>query len=68
MGGRCGKSMGDIVITHYGLESGLVYKQGRALRAAKQLQPLVLTLDLLPDVTVQKGGCTPETYEKTVFK
>lgn len=47
--------MGDIVITHYGLESGLVYKQGRALRAQqKQLQPLVLTLDLLPDVTVQE--------------
>jgi predicted flavoprotein YhiN len=47
--------MGDIVITHYGLESGLVYKQGRALRAQqKKLQPLVLTLDLLPDVTVQE--------------
>ncbi len=24
--------MGDIVISHYGLESGLIYKQGRALR------------------------------------
>ena len=53
--GDAEKSMGDIVITHYGLESGLVYKQGRALRAQqKQLQPLVLTLDLLPDVTVQE--------------
>ena len=53
--GDAEKSMGDIVITHYCLESGLVYKQGRALRAQqKQLQPLVLTLDLLPDVTVQE--------------
>lgn len=44
------KTMGDIVITHYGLESGLVYKQGRALRQqAKTQQTLQLYLDLLPD-------------------
>ena len=44
------KSAGDIVISHYGLESGLIYKQGRALREQiKQQQPMQLYLDLLPD-------------------
>ncbi|MNS59786.1 hypothetical protein D3C72_927570 [compost metagenome] len=42
---------GDIVITHYGLESGVIYKLGRALREQqKQGQSLNLFLDLLPDV------------------
>lgn len=49
------KSTGDIVISHYGLESGLIYKQGRALRQLlKQQQPMALYLDLLPDQTVQQ--------------
>ena len=44
------KSAGDIVISHYGLESGLIYKHGRALREQiKQQQPMQLYLDLLPD-------------------
>ncbi|MEG2358752.1 TIGR03862 family flavoprotein [Acinetobacter sp.] len=44
------KSAGDIVISHYGLESGLIYRQGRALRQlAKNRQPMALHLDLLPD-------------------
>jgi predicted flavoprotein YhiN len=30
------KTQGDIVITHYGLESGLIYKQGRLLRQLVQ--------------------------------
>lgn len=43
------KTMGDIVITQYGLESGLIYKQGRALRQLQQQQqPMCLHLDLLP--------------------
>ncbi|MDQ9022042.1 TIGR03862 family flavoprotein [Acinetobacter sichuanensis] len=47
------KTQGDIVITHYGLESGLIYKQGRALRALqKQGQALTLHLDLLPDLSL----------------
>ena len=51
--GQGAKSTGDIVITHYGLESGLVYKQGRALRAQlKTQQRMQLTLDLLPDQTL----------------
>ncbi len=46
------KSMGDIVISHYGLESGLIYKQGRALRhLIKQQQPMALYLDLLPELS-----------------
>lgn len=48
-------SSGDIVITHYGMESGLIYKNGRALRQQlKNQQPLQLYLDLLPDVTVEQ--------------
>lgn len=45
-------STGDIVITHYGLESGLIYKHGRALRQQLNMQQsLALHLDLLPDLT-----------------
>ena len=41
------KTMGDIVISHYGLESGLIYKQDRGLRQQlKQGQPMQLNLDL----------------------
>ncbi|RZG45797.1 TIGR03862 family flavoprotein [Acinetobacter wuhouensis] len=47
------KTQGDIVITHYGLESGLIYKQGRALRQQlKQQLSMCLYLDLLPDLSV----------------
>ena len=42
------KSQGDIVITHYGLESGLIYKLGRALRQQSKMQ---LMLDLLPELS-----------------
>ncbi len=49
------KSMGDIVITHYGLESGLIYKQGRALRAQQnQQKTMQLYLDLLPELSVKQ--------------
>ncbi|WP_335973983.1 TIGR03862 family flavoprotein [Acinetobacter calcoaceticus] len=48
-------AQGDIVITHYGLESGVIYKLGRALRAQqKQEQSLNLFLDLLPDVELSQ--------------
>lgn len=48
-------SRGDIVLTHYGLESGLIYKQGRALRAQyKQQKRMGLSLDLLPDLSVEE--------------
>ena len=53
--GQSSKTMGDIVITHYGLESGLVYKQGRALRQQiKKHQRMVLSLDLLPDQSIEQ--------------
>ncbi len=46
------KAMGDIVISHYGLESGLIYKQGRGLREqVKRGKPMQLYLDLFPDQT-----------------
>ncbi|OAL88552.1 TIGR03862 family flavoprotein [Acinetobacter terrae] len=49
------KTMGDIVISHYGLESGLIYKQGRALRQqVKNGQAIQLYLDLIPDQTVEQ--------------
>ncbi|WP_151961220.1 TIGR03862 family flavoprotein [Acinetobacter bereziniae] len=49
------KTQGDIIITHYGLESGLIYKQGRSLRQLiQQSQPLVMYLDLLPDQSIQQ--------------
>ncbi|ANF80924.1 flavoprotein [Acinetobacter sp. NCu2D-2] len=49
------KTMGDIVISHYGLESGLIYKQGRGLRAqVKAGQQMQLYLDLFPDQTIEQ--------------
>jgi uncharacterized flavoprotein (TIGR03862 family) len=49
------KTMGDIVISHYGFESGLIYKQGRALRQqVKNGQAMQLYLDLIPDQTVEQ--------------
>lgn len=49
------RSSGDIVITHYGLESGLIYKHGRALRQTRQSQKTMqLCLDLLPDLSLEQ--------------
>ncbi|SPL71635.1 TIGR03862 family flavoprotein [Acinetobacter stercoris] len=49
------KSEGDIIITHYGLESGLVYRQGRDLRSLlKRQNKMWLYLDLLPDLTIEQ--------------
>jgi uncharacterized flavoprotein (TIGR03862 family) len=49
------KTHGDIVITHYGFESGVIYKLGRDLRALNHLkQPFILHLDLLPDVSAEQ--------------
>ena len=49
------KTQGDIVISHYGLESGLIYKQGRALRQLQLAhQPMQLHLDLLPDLSIEQ--------------
>ena len=49
------KTHGDIVVTHYGLESGVIYKLGRELRQLLvQNQPLQLHLDLLPDLSIEQ--------------
>ena len=49
------KTVGDIVISHYGLESGLIYKQGRVLRQQlKNGQAMQLYLDLLPDQSIEQ--------------
>src|SRR5690606_12439755 len=51
--GQGEKTTGDMVISHYGLESGLIYKQGRGLgEQLKQGQQMQLSLDLLPDQSV----------------
>lgn len=53
--GTAERSMGDIVISHYGLESGLIYKQGRALRAMlKAKKAMTLHLDLMPELSVEQ--------------
>lgn len=49
------KNQGDIVITHYGLESGLIYKLNFALRQMlAQTGKMVLFIDLLPDISQDK--------------
>ncbi|WP_277560551.1 TIGR03862 family flavoprotein [Acinetobacter beijerinckii] len=49
------KTHGDIVITHYGFESGVIYKLGRDLRDLNsQKQALNIHLDLLPDMTIEQ--------------
>lgn len=49
------KTMGDIIISHYGIESGLIYKQGRGLREqVKRGQPMQLFLDLFPDQSIEQ--------------
>lgn len=46
---------GDIIISHYGFESGVIYKLGRDLRAQlAQKQCLQLHLDLLPDISIDQ--------------
>lgn len=63
--GHGAKSTGDIVISRYGLESGLIYKQGRALRhLLKQQQPMALYLDLLPDQTAQQLAAKQQSSKK----
>lgn len=49
------KTQGDIIITQYGLESGVIYKLGRELRQfVLQSQSLTLYLDLLPDIKIEQ--------------
>lgn len=43
------KSQGDIIITHYGMESSLIYKYNRAMRASQDQAGIAVLLDLLPD-------------------
>lgn len=53
--GDAAATQGDIVISHYGLESGLIYKQGRALRqCCRDALPMQLSLDLLPDQSIEQ--------------
>lgn len=54
VGDRC--VMGDIVITHYGMESGVIYQLNETLRQSliTDNQSAVIYLDLLPDVSPDK--------------
>ncbi len=65
---RAEPTQGDIIISHYGLESGLIYKQGRALRQqVKYAQPMRLTLDLLPDQSIEQLAKEIAAFEEAVF-
>ncbi len=45
---------GDIIISHYGLESGVIYQLNHELRAKQDnAEPMVMYLDLLPDVSLE---------------
>lgn len=49
------KQQGDIIISHYGLESGLIYKVNRDLRQDfLKNAKMQLYFDLLPDVSLDK--------------
>lgn len=53
--GKIEQGFGDIILTHYGMESGLIYRLNRAMR--EQLNhtgKVSLQLDLLPDVADEK--------------
>ncbi|TXJ07197.1 MAG: TIGR03862 family flavoprotein [Acinetobacter sp.] len=46
------KQFGEMVVSHYGLEGGLVYRCNRALRQQLNAnEPMQMWLDLLPDVS-----------------
>lgn len=45
---------GDIIISHYGLESGLIYKLNSTMRQTCDLSNFVLYVDLLPDKSAEK--------------
>ncbi len=49
------KQFGEMVISQYGLEGGLIYRCNRALRQQYiAVQPMVLHVDLLPDISVEQ--------------
>lgn len=53
--GTMSQGFGDIIVTHYGMESGLIYRLNRAMREQfRQRGKMSLTLDLLPDITPDK--------------
>ena len=53
--GECKSGFGDIVLTHYGMESGLIYRLNAPLREQlKTFGKMSLILDLLPDISREK--------------
>ncbi|MFC0820819.1 TIGR03862 family flavoprotein [Moraxella marmotae] len=47
---------GDVIISHYGLESGLIYKLNAVMRQASDTDGFGLQMDLLPDKTADEIG------------
>lgn len=43
---------GDVIISHYGLESGLIYRLNRAMRCCQKENGFHLSVDLMPDKSV----------------
>lgn len=53
--GNIENGFGDIILTHYGIESGLIYRLNAPMREQLKLTgKMSLTLDLLPDITGEK--------------
>ena len=53
--GGVDSGFGDIILTHYGMESGLIYRLNRAMQAQLiATGTMSLTLDLLPDIAYDK--------------
>ena len=42
----------DVIISHYGLESGLIYRLNRAMRCCQKENGFHLSVDLMPDKSV----------------
>lgn len=45
--------MGDVMLSHYGLEGGVIYQLNRALKQMSHAQNMALQVDLLPDVRLE---------------
>lgn len=60
------KNQGDIIISHYGFESGLIYKFNRPMRDEwLKTGKITLTMDLLPDIAFDKIITTFSNHKKS---
>lgn len=63
--GKTEQATGDIVISHYGMESGLIYRLNRAMRSQLETAgKITVVLDLLPDTKLDKLAAALSTGKK----